>query len=74
MFVSGSTDKKMFLYEGKECNELKELTTAKPHNRTITSIGWVDAKNFVTSSNDTTVKLWNVDSDDAVVKTFRVSE
>lgn len=33
VFVSGSTDKRMFLFEGKECGELKELTTGSPHTR-----------------------------------------
>lgn len=64
----------MFLFEGKECGELKELKSEKPHTRTVTSVSWLDEKHYLTSSNDTTVKLWNVDSEDAVLKTFKVGE
>ena len=73
-FVTGSSDRKLFLYEGKDAAELKEIKSAKPHERTITGISWVDDKSFVTSSNDTTVKQWTVNDEDGLVKTFLVAE
>lgn len=73
-FVSGSSDRKIYLYEGKDCGELKEVQSANPHTRTVTGVTWLDDKTFVTSSNDTTVKVWNVTEEDGLLKTFKTSE
>ena len=40
----------------------------------MTGVSWLDDKEFVTSSNDTTLKVWNVNNEDNLVKTLRVSE
>lgn len=72
-FISGSTDKKLFLYEGKDCNELKELVSPNGHTRTITAADWFDDHNFATSSNDTTVKVWNINDNENLKKTLKVS-
>jgi WD40 repeat protein len=74
LFVTGSNDRKIYLYEGKDCNELKEIKSATPHERSVTSVAWFDDKTFASSSNDTTVKLWTVNDEEGLLKTLRVEE
>lgn len=74
LFVTGSSDRKMYLYEGRDCGELREVKSAQPHTRTVTGVAWLDEGSFATSSNDTTVKLWAVSGDDSLLKTLRVAE
>jgi len=40
--VSGSSDRKLFLYNGKDLGEIKEIKTSQPHTRSITSLAWID--------------------------------
>lgn len=73
-FITGSSDRKLFLYQGLDCNELKEIKSAKPHERTVTGVSWFDDSSFASSSNDCTVKLWTVNDEEGLLKTLRVSE
>ncbi|KAM3142087.1 hypothetical protein pb186bvf_005741 [Paramecium bursaria] len=59
LFVSGSSDKKLFLYDGKTGEEIKEIVS--DHTRSITEISWITDQSFITSSNDTTLKIWTLD-------------
>ena len=40
----------------------------------MTSIAWLDDATFATSSNDTTLKVWNPKEEEALIKTLRVAE
>lgn len=69
--MTGSSDKKLFLYDGKTGDLVKEIKADLNHTRSITEIAWVNETHFITSSNDTTIKLWNLDG---LVKTFIIPE
>jgi len=60
-FVTSSSDKRIFLYDGKTGDEIKEIITDLPHTRRVTEISWINDTTFVTSSNDTTLRVWNID-------------
>ncbi|PPR06738.1 hypothetical protein CVT24_013047 [Panaeolus cyanescens] len=65
-FVSVGSDSKIFLYDGKTGDTLAELTDS-PHKGTIFAASWsADSKSIVTSSADTTVKIWDAQSQKAV--------
>ncbi|CAK93071.1 unnamed protein product (macronuclear) [Paramecium tetraurelia] len=68
-FVSVGADKKIYLYEGKTGEVVKEITTDSPHTRSITGVSWINDTTFVTSSNDTTLKVWNFDG---LLKTLKI--
>lgn len=75
IIVSGSSDRKLFIYEGKDCKEIGEIHSAQPHERSVTAVSWMDEKVFATSSNDTTVKVWKAEAGvEALLKTLRVGE
>ncbi|CAD8068738.1 unnamed protein product [Paramecium sonneborni] len=68
-FVSVGADKKVFLYEGKNGEVVKEISTDSPHTRSITGVSWINDTSFITSSNDTTLKVWNFDG---LIKTLKI--
>lgn len=68
LFVSGSSDKRLFVYDGKTFDEIKEIQ-GDPHTRSITEVSWIDDATFITSSNDTTLKMWSLDG---LIKTLKV--
>ncbi|KAF9269416.1 WD40 repeat-like protein [Marasmius fiardii PR-910] len=66
IFASVGSDFKIFLYDGKTGDTLAEVTDS-PHEGTIMACSWSpDSKSLSTSSADTTVKLWDVETHKAV--------
>jgi len=60
VFVSAGSDGKLFVYEGKEGEKIAEMTQ-NGHTGTIYSVGFSqDSKKLITCSADSTVKLWDV--------------
>jgi WD40 repeat protein len=61
-FASGSTDKRVFLYEGKEGQKVAELPE-ESHSGGIYSLSWAaDSSRFLTASADKTVKIWDANT------------
>lgn len=62
-FVSVSSDRKIFLYDGKTGDLKSEVKYGDDgHKGGIYSVSWSsDSKRFVTASADQTVKLWDVE-------------
>lgn len=67
--MSVGADKKIYIYEGKTGEVVKEIATDNPHTRSITGVSWINDNTFVTSSNDTTLKVWNFDG---LLKTLKI--
>jgi len=65
--VSVGSDKKGFIYDGKDPNLLGELQGG--HNGSIFSVSWSpDSKRILTASGDKTAKIW--DADGKLMQTF----
>lgn len=69
--VTVSADKRIFLYDGKSGDLVREIASDQGHGRSITGLAWIDETHFITSGNDTTLKLWNV-AGDGNHSTFRI--
>lgn len=69
-FVTVGADKKIFLYDGKTGDLVKEITSDNPHTRSITGVSWINNNTFVTSSNDTTLKIWNFEG---LIRTLKIA-
>ncbi|KAF9914329.1 hypothetical protein BX616_008522 [Lobosporangium transversale] len=74
MFASVGSDGKIFLYDAKTGDKLKELSTAEHgHTGGIFALSWsADSKRLLTSSADQTAKIWDVETSN-VVNTFDFS-
>ncbi|KAG0205103.1 hypothetical protein BGX28_003203 [Mortierella sp. GBA30] len=74
MFASVGSDGKIFLYDGKTGDKLKELSAAEHgHTGGIFALSWsADSKRLLTSSADQTAKIWDVEAS-SVVNTFDLS-
>ncbi|KAG0052226.1 hypothetical protein BGZ83_002835 [Gryganskiella cystojenkinii] len=71
MFASVGSDGKIFIYDGKSGDKLKELSTAEhSHTGGIFALSWSpDSTRILTSSADQTAKIWDVEKS-SVVSTF----
>ena len=59
--VTVGSDKKGFIYDGKEGTKLGELSETNGHSGSIYSVAWSpDSSKFVTASVDKSVKVWYV--------------
>ncbi|KAI9164652.1 WD40 repeat-like protein [Blastocladiella emersonii ATCC 22665] len=67
-FASVGLDGKIFLYDGATGNKVKEVTDPDAHHKGgIFALSWSpDAKQFITSSADSTVKLWDAETSKVV--------
>ncbi|KAF9359343.1 hypothetical protein BGX26_012547 [Mortierella sp. AD094] len=74
MFASVGSDGKIFLYDAKTGDKLKELsTTDHGHTGGIFALSWsADNSRILTSSADQTAKIWDVETS-SVVNTFDLS-
>ncbi|KAF9389297.1 WD40 repeat-like protein [Podila verticillata] len=74
LFASVGSDGKIFLYDGKTGDKVKELSTAEHgHSGTIFALSWsADNQRLVTSSADQTAKIWDIETS-SVVNTFDLS-
>uniref|UniRef100_A0A6B2L0E5 Uncharacterized protein n=1 Tax=Arcella intermedia TaxID=1963864 RepID=A0A6B2L0E5_9EUKA len=62
VFTAGS-DKKCFIYDGKDCKPIGELSSEGAHTGSIFSAAWSpDSKRIATASGDKTVKIWDAES------------
>ncbi|KAG0228550.1 hypothetical protein BGW42_002094 [Actinomortierella wolfii] len=70
-FASVGADGKIFLYDGKTGEMIKEISTGDHgHRGTIYGLAWSpDGKRILTSSGDQTSKIWDVETS-SVVNTF----
>lgn len=63
--ISVGSDRLIVIYDGKTGDFIKKIENA--HNGGIFGIDWVkDSSKFVTCSADNTLKVWSVDSDEAI--------
>jgi len=61
-YASGSSDKRVFIYEGKEGQKIAELPE-NSHAGGVYSLSWsADSSRFLTASADKTVKIWDANS------------
>ncbi|KNE58011.1 hypothetical protein AMAG_04838 [Allomyces macrogynus ATCC 38327] len=66
-FASGALDGKIFLYDGATGTKVKEITAENAHAGGIFALAWsADSRQFITSSADATVKLWDVETSQVV--------
>ncbi|KAF8939163.1 hypothetical protein BGZ58_010513, partial [Dissophora ornata] len=74
MFASVGADGKIFLYDAKTGDKLKELSaTEHGHTGGIFAVSWsADSTRLLTSSADQTAKIWDVETS-SVVNTFDLS-
>ncbi|KAG9322246.1 hypothetical protein KVV02_003162 [Mortierella alpina] len=74
MFASVGSDGKIFLYDGKTGDKLREISAADHgHSGGIFALSWsADDKRILTSSADQTSKIWDVETS-SVVNTFDLS-
>jgi len=69
--ASVGSDKKIFLYDGKEGTKKGELAGDSPHTGGIYACSWsADSSKLLTSSGDCSAKIWDVESG-ACVSTFQ---
>ncbi|KAF9085229.1 hypothetical protein BGX23_009844 [Mortierella sp. AD031] len=71
MFASVGSDGKIFLYDAKTGEKIKELSAAEHgHTGGIFALSWsADSSRILTSSADQTAKIWDVEAS-SVVNTF----
>ncbi|KAG0312127.1 hypothetical protein BGZ99_009710 [Dissophora globulifera] len=71
MFASVGTDGKIFLYDAKTGDKIKELSLGEHgHTGSIFALSWSpDSKKLLTSSADHTSKIWDIETS-SVVNTF----
>ncbi|KAI1320904.1 WD40 repeat-like protein, partial [Mortierella claussenii] len=74
MFASVGADGKIFLYDAKTGDKLKELSAAEHgHTGGIFALSWsADSQRLLTSSADQTCKIWDIETSN-VVNTFDLS-
>lgn len=74
-FVSVGADAKIFVYDGKTGDEIKELVDGdEGHTGSIFAVSWDPTSKFVlTSSADQTVKVWNVETS-KVIQSWAMKE
>ncbi|KAJ1992476.1 WD40 repeat-like protein [Coemansia spiralis] len=66
-FVTVGADKKIFLYDGKTGELVRQVAAGSPeeaHTGSISAVAWSpDSKYILTSSGDRTCKFWDIESD-----------
>ncbi|KAG0065973.1 hypothetical protein BGZ89_007737 [Linnemannia elongata] len=75
MFASVGSDGKIFLYDAKTGDKIKELSAAEHgHTGGIFALSWsADSSRILTSSADQTAKIWDVEAS-SVVNTFNLAD
>ncbi|KAL9229267.1 hypothetical protein vseg_004752 [Gypsophila vaccaria] len=63
-FITVSSDKKGFIYEGKTGDKIGELSPEDGHQGSIYAVSWSpDSKQVLTVSADKTAKVWEISED-----------
>jgi WD40 repeat protein len=72
-FASCGSDSKIFVFDGKTGDKIKELDSKDGHKAAIYSFSWSpDGKSILTAGADKTAKIWDVESG-AVTTTFKIA-
>eukprot|EP01096_Ripella_sp_DP13-Kostka_P014419 TRINITY_DN64_c0_g1_i1.p2 TRINITY_DN64_c0_g1~~TRINITY_DN64_c0_g1_i1.p2 ORF type:complete len:602 (-),score=332.37 TRINITY_DN64_c0_g1_i1:59-1864(-) len=74
LFASAGSDKKIFLFDGKEGQFKAELGGEGAHTGGVYSVSWgPDSSKLITASGDRTTKLWDVNTGQCIT-TFNFGE
>ncbi|XP_048389488.2 WD repeat-containing protein 1 [Stegostoma tigrinum] len=66
-FASAGADGQIFIYNGKDGNQLCTLGGSTAHSGGVYAISWnSDSTHLISASGDKTVKLWDVEANSAV--------
>ncbi|GCC26394.1 WD repeat-containing protein 1 [Chiloscyllium punctatum] len=66
-FASAGADGQIFIYNGKDGNQICALGGSSAHNGGVYAVSWnADSTHLISASGDKTVKLWDVEANSAV--------